>query len=102
MNSLREERIAKGITQVMLEEMTGITQEQISIIERGKVKPTKSSRDRIEGALRAKIDWSAMSKIKIKGDYREAERLVQKLIGLILGLNEKDKNAIALLLSKYL
>jgi transcriptional regulator with XRE-family HTH domain len=102
MNSLRDERINQNITQVMLEELTGITQEQISLIERGKVKPLQSTRERIEKVL-GKIDWFATSPIKrFTGNYSKAERLTNKLLAITMLLDDNEVKAIEQLIIKHL
>jgi transcriptional regulator with XRE-family HTH domain len=100
MKSLHDERMDQGITQEMIERRTGITQEQISRIERGIVKPNQATREKIEKVL-GMIDWAETKGIKLQGNYREAEMLVNKLVGIIPTLNTSDRKSIINLIHKY-
>jgi len=93
-------RRKKGITQDMLSEMTGITQEQLSLIERGVVRPRKKSRKKIESVL-GLIDWSEVSGITLQAGYSEAIDLTNKLLGIMPVLSNKERRAIKNLISKY-
>jgi transcriptional regulator with XRE-family HTH domain len=102
MNNLYKARKAKGLTQEKLEEMTGIHAENISALEHGKFNPNKQSRQKIEKALGEKIDWSETSKLRLQStNYFKAERLLNKLIGSYIQLNNKDKLSIKKLVQKY-
>lgn len=101
MKSLRNERQAQGITQVMLEEITGIHQENISLIEHGLQKPNQSTRKRLEDAL-GPIDWAETTGITVHGtSYTNAEKLVRKLIAMLQTMNDRDRRAIKKLIHKY-
>jgi len=101
MRNLRDARIEKGLTQYILEELSGITQTQISLIERGKHKPNRFTRVKLEQVL-GPIDWSETSGIQVRGNYQRAERLANQLIGVIKGLDDKEFRTIKQLLFKYL
>jgi len=80
--------------------MTGISQDQISLIERGMRNPSLSTRNKIENAL-GKIDWAETTGIQVRGSYQEAERLLKRLIGITIALDEKERKAIKRLIHKY-
>ena len=50
-NKIKEIRIARGITQKRLSELTGLSQQHISEIERGKKNPTLKTLNKILEAL---------------------------------------------------
>jgi transcriptional regulator with XRE-family HTH domain len=103
MKDLRTSRKEKGLTQPQLEELTGIEVPNISALEHGRYKPNQVTRKKIEKALGEKIDWSETSKLHLQStSYFKTERLVNKLIGSYIQLNNKDKKAIKQLINKYL
>lgn len=56
MNKLKEARKAAGLTQVELSRKTGLSQPDISAIERGDRDPTASTLRKLADALECKID----------------------------------------------
>lgn len=56
MNKLKEARKAAGLTQVELSRKTGLSQPDISSIERGDRDPTASTLRKLADALGCKID----------------------------------------------
>lgn len=56
MKTLREARIAKGLKQDTLSELTGISQSTISQIETGRRRPYTGTRRKLESFL-GQIDW---------------------------------------------
>lgn len=56
MNKLKEARKAAGLTQVKLSRKTGMSQQDISSIERGDRDPTASTLRKLANALGCKID----------------------------------------------
>ncbi|MEE9213734.1 MAG: helix-turn-helix transcriptional regulator [Thermodesulfobacteriota bacterium] len=58
LNNLKLTRVARGITQLDLQIMTGIQQSKISHAEKGVLPLKKEEKQRIEKALKVKIDWS--------------------------------------------
>ena len=56
MNKLKEARKAAGLTQVELSRKTGMSQQDISSIERGDRDPTASTLRKLADALGCKID----------------------------------------------
>ena len=56
MNKLKEARKAAGLTQVELSRKTGMSQQDISSIERGDRDPTASTLLKLADALGCKID----------------------------------------------
>lgn len=56
MNKLKEARKAAGLTQVELSRKTGMSQQDISSIERGDRDPTASTLRKLANALGCKID----------------------------------------------
>ena len=57
MNKLKEARKAAGLTQVELSRKTGMSQQDISAIERGDREPTASTLRKLADALGCKIDY---------------------------------------------
>lgn len=57
MNKLKEARKAAGLTQVELSRKTGLSQQDISSIERGDREPTASTLRKLADALGCKIDY---------------------------------------------
>ena len=56
MNKLRDTRKAAGLTQLELSRKTGMSQQDISAIERGDRDPTASTLRKLADALGCKID----------------------------------------------
>jgi len=59
LSDLRTTRLKKGISQTELSMRTGLSQVQISSIERGKSFPQRGTMQKIEDGLNQKIDWLA-------------------------------------------
>lgn len=60
-SSLRDIRIAKGLTQVELARKSGVTQQCISLIERGGMNPSPSTLSRLAQALSVPVEHLAES-----------------------------------------
>lgn len=102
MKSLREARKAKRLNQAMLAALVGVHRESISLIERGLVKPTTSTKHKFEKVL-GRIDWvETDSKVQIKDpNYFEAQRLVKVLVSITAIMDGEDLKAIKRLIHKY-
>ncbi len=91
MKSLRQIRKDLRLTQKILSEMSGISQDHLSLIERGKYKPTEKTRQKIEKVL-GHIDWVLTSGIKIENpDFHKAEKMLKKVLGMTLTMNEIER-----------
>lgn len=85
----------------MLEKLSGIHREHISMIERGKVNANEKTRNKIESVL-GKVDFIENQNVKLKNaSYYQAERLVKRLVSITITMNPKDRNAINRLIHKY-
>jgi len=100
MNSLKQTRLKAGLRQTELAEMTGIKQPMLSRIECGKVVSTPETKHRIEKVL-GYIDWLSFERVLISGTFAEAQELVKKLLGIYLGMDHFEKQALKTLLWKY-
>ena len=102
MNSLREIRVAKGLTQEKLSDLSGLYQEKISTVERGKTKANQQTRQKIEKALDRKVDWIETEGIQLKSpDWYEAERLLKRLVELTLSMDVADRDNFNKMFTKY-
>ena len=103
MDDLKFIRKARGMKQFELAALSGISTTEISNIETGKNCPSRSTRERIEAVL-GRLDWIETHGLDLRkaGDFRQAERLLQRLVSTIHGLTENEKTEILKLTSKYL
>lgn len=100
MNALKEARLKAGLTQIELAEATGIKQPMISRIEKGKVVAHPDTKRRIEEKL-GWVDWLSHERILISGSFIEAQTLVKKLLGIYLGMDHFEQQALKNYLWKY-
>jgi transcriptional regulator with XRE-family HTH domain len=100
MRSLNEARKIKNLTQINLSKLTGIDQGNLSNIEHGKYTPNIKTREKIESVL-GRIDWISNSKISLSGDYPQAVKLINKLVGISIGLNSDEISEVKKLINKY-
>ncbi len=101
MSSLRDNRKHMGFSQVDLSNLTGISQDNISRIERGLYKTTQSTRQKIEAVV-GKIDWIEVEGIKLHdSNFYKAERLLKRLIEASLVMNPKEKIILQKMIRKY-
>jgi predicted transcriptional regulator len=102
MNSLKQTRKAKGLTQRDLSERTGIVQSHISEIETGTFKANLSTRRKIEAVL-GKVDWLETTVIRYcnNNSHYKAEQLVYKLIETTSLMDDVQKADINRLIHKY-
>jgi transcriptional regulator with XRE-family HTH domain len=92
MNTLREARIKRGLTQKQLGEMCGIFQPNIGTWERAKFTANRKTRQRIEAVLGTRIDWIETGKIRLRsGDWITAEKLLARLIGIVVAMPETER-----------
>lgn len=86
-NALRKIRLAKGLTQKELAELTNLDQSYISLIEKDKRKPSVEILEIITGSLKVPLYLfflMASEKKDLKGlSESEANSLSSKLLGLL-------------------
>lgn len=101
MRSLNELRVAKGLTQLELAEMTGVHRVMISRIETGTCRPNASTKEKLEAVL-GRIDFTPPTITIQNPDYLEATKLVERLISVTAAMSRKEKKAIRQLIGKHL
>ena len=101
MNNLQKSRKRRGMTQEQLASLTGICQENLSAIERGKWKTNEDTREKIESVL-GKIDWIETESIILRdADYFKAERLLKKLVESTLNMEKGQRIEFIKIVRKY-
>lgn len=101
MRSLNELRVAKGLTQLELAEMTGVHRVMISRIETGTCRPNAATKSKLEAVL-GRVDWTPPTITIQNPNYLEATKLVERLISITAAMSRKEKKSIKQLIIKYL
>lgn len=83
--NLRRAREIRDLSQEELAELAGTTRATISLTERGKTKPQKATREKIESALDMVIDWPTMRPgLKKLADELSPDEFVEQELAYIL------------------
>lgn len=78
---MKQLRQQKGLSQTELAELTGLSQVAISLIEQGKTKPRKASKQKIEKVL-GPVDWPVIYKEPVgeMSAWDAGEKKVRKVL----------------------
>ena len=91
METLKQKRLTKGITQKELAEMLNIFPERIPLLESCTHYPNEETRKKLE-TIFGKLDFSGCEKYKIKAtSRRQALKKLKEFIKCILGMNATDQ-----------
>ncbi len=100
MNTLKEKRLKKGLTQKQLEKLTGVNSVNVSLIESGKHCATFNTIKKLESVL-GNLDFTKKYKIK-PTTRRQAGLKIKELMTCLLGLSDAERKQIITRLEKQL